>query len=422
MPPTTTRELSFCRSGRIPRRLKIMEWLRLRPRNDRWLRLYGGIAFVLAGGVAAIALNQPEQQPASYVPPVMLTGRVVSLARGVGRDNLPVVLRPSRSAMSDRRGEDCKTDPLGNFQLRGHYRGPADVFVVPEPADPWTCRPVWSTHVPAAKPIQIDLIQGACVRGRLVREGKPVTDVPVQLFLDDRFSPLLLVLGVHDLQRWETSPNRHGGVSSARFLYQAARQTRSDREGFFVFGNLPENANFWVHSRLGKLPDEGAFAPRKAQTGQDKTELDLGDVEVRRGRRLSGRVVFPGGTTPDIGLGIDATQPYPASSYWSKLDELGQFELSGLHDGPVRVRIAFPIGGGIARLGIRLSPLNRCLDPQTQDALVGQLDRDITALTILCEKGQVPEPLQDPAVLAAFQKASAGPITGIVTASGRAVE
>jgi hypothetical protein len=133
---------------------------------------------------------------------------------------------------------------------------------------------------------------------------------------------------------------------------------------------------------------------------------------------LAGRVIFSDGAAPGTLMGVKVRQPFPASTLWSPLDAEGRFAITGLHEGPVSVQIGESKWEGLARPGFRLSPRNACLDPGAPWQLSGQLNRDITDLTIPFEKGNIPEPSQDPAALAAFQKASAGPIAGIPAATG----
>jgi hypothetical protein len=365
------------------------------PRKNRRLFLYGGTAFILAGGAAAIVLNQQKprrRRPRSLEPvePVILTGKVVSRVKKAPLGGLSVVLRPSRSGRP--RGGAGETDQSGSFQLRGDYQGPADVLVRIDPSDPRTCRPVLNATVPASKPIQLELIEGTSIRGRLVRDGRPVTNAPVDLHPANLESLILDIMGAQQASRFETTPDGKGGFSSRRDYAEPARQMRTDREGMFAFNNLPETAEFWVYSQLGKLPDDGAFAPRRVRTGADKTERDLGDVEVRPGRRLAGRVVFSDGKPPHGNVGAEVSQPYPASSIWSRLAANGQFDFRGLHDGPVRVAIGFSNGSEYARPGFRLSARNKWVDPQAPLQVAGQLDRDITDLTILFDEAPITFP------------------------------
>ncbi len=60
---------------------------------------------------------------------------------------------------------------------------------------------------------------------------------------------------------------------------------------------------------------------------------------------------------------------------------------------------------------------NRCVNPAQPELIEGQVDRDITNLTILVEPGPPPKlrdrNLLDPAMVADFDEARAGPITGV---------
>ena len=69
--------------------------------------------------------------------------------------------------------------------------------------------------------------------------------------------------------------------------------------------------------------------------------------------------------------------------------------------------------------GYRLSASNKCLDPTFPDRLQGMIKDDITNLTILLDPGDAPEAASiipygiDPARVADFEEAKAGPITGV---------
>ncbi len=144
------------------------------PRNGRPLHLYGGILFVLVGGAAAIALNRSERPRAGPIPPVAITGRVVSLVHGVKGGRVEVVLRPSGPSV---KRERVKTDHFGDFQIRSDYRGLVDVFVPPDPFSHWISRPLRNTSIPTATPVEIVLIEAhPCADGSWrgqAREERP---------------------------------------------------------------------------------------------------------------------------------------------------------------------------------------------------------------------------------------------------------
>ena len=108
------------------------------------------------------------------------------------------------------------------------------------------------------------------------------------------------------------------------------------------------------------------------------------------------------------------SSPNAGGSLRLELNDTGRFTFKGLPDGLVSVRAFFH--GKLQPLDYRLSPANRCLDPQIPTRLLGQLDRDIADLTILFEAGEQSQqdiPIVDAAVVADFNDAKAGPITGV---------
>jgi hypothetical protein len=98
-----------------------------------------------------------------------------------------------------------------------------------------------------------------------------------------------------------------------------------------------------------------------------------------------------------------------------KLDEKQRFELSGCAAGVVSIRLA--PREGLETIRHRLSDKNKCLNPEESNCIEGQLERDVTDLTILLgpvEDKWYPGIVDaDPTALAQFNDATAGPITGV---------
>ena len=85
-------------------------------------------------------------------------------------------------------------------------------------------------------------------------------------------------------------------------------------------------------------------------------------------------------------------------------------------NGIVFVSITFPSGPAVP--AYRLSAKNKCLDPGRRLQLVGRSTGDIRDLTILLEPGpapdyDIPDQALDPALVADYNDAAAGPITGV---------
>ena len=98
------------------------------------------------------------------------------------------------------------------------------------------------------------------------------------------------------------------------------------------------------------------------------------------------------------------------------LNEQGHFQIHGLPDGIVFISMTYPSGPAVP--AYRLSSKNKCLDPRRCLHLVGRITGDIRDLTILLEPGpppesEIPDDDLDPAIVADYNDATFGPITGV---------
>jgi hypothetical protein len=208
-----------------------------------------------------------------------------------------------------------------------------------------------------------------------------------------------------------------------RFAYQAELdkteprefKTITDNQGRFRIAHAWTQTEFSAYAEVGSLKDHGTIIPRRFRSGEDGSTTDLGDLESRPGLTLAGKVVLPDGSTPPQDSLVEVSPEYAGS--WSvKPDGQGRFEVKGLPEGPVTVRLRSPTDEA-PTLSYHLSPKNKCLNPTLPDLLSGHLNQDITDLTILVEPGMrrisgIPLDV-GPAVLADFYDAESGPITGV---------
>ena len=233
---------------------------------------------------------------------------------------------------------------------------------------------------------------GLTVTGRVVRDGQPVASIAMALKSVD---------------------------SSFDFL-AGNPDTKTDLQGVFRFEHVLPDKQFAAHAVWGSLERGGTIIPCLFHTGDDGTTVDLGQLQVEQGKALAGRVVFSDGKTP-YRKAVLIASPKNSPGVEVNLDETGRFRIEGLPRGPVSVSCFFHGEKGLEEFptGYRLSPRNKCLSPGSC-FIEGQLDRDITDLTILFEPGEAPRLGDvrsymhlDPTALADFKDAAAGPITGV---------
>ena len=193
-------------------------------------------------------------------------------------------------------------------------------------------------------------------------------------------------------------------------------RTKTDEQGAFLCRHVLPETKYWVYAKPGSLSEQGEVVPEPLETGDEGTRVDVGVLHVKKGLTLAGRLVCSDAKAPPRDTVLVVTSRKTGGSLERKLDDTGRFEFRGLTDGPVSVSVQLPKGR--APSGYRVSARNKCLDPNFPEELWGKLNGDITDLTILIEPGEEPKwDLYwhvDPALVAEFNEAKAGPITGVL--------
>ena len=189
----------------------------------------------------------------------------------------------------------------------------------------------------------------------------------------------------------------------------------TDQNGVFHLEQAIPETDFWVYAETGTLQDRGAVIPVHIRTAAAGSSFDVGELHVQDGRTLAGRVILSDGKNAPTNAVLVATSEQADGALELKLNESGQFKFEGLPEGVVSVFVFFP--GENVPVRYRFSRKNKCTEPRGAKMLTGRLDHDILDLTILLEPpGQDERKLvlpRDDAVLADFNDAKAGPITGV---------
>ncbi|MGO9919355.1 MAG: carboxypeptidase-like regulatory domain-containing protein [Isosphaeraceae bacterium] len=368
-----------------------------------------GLVFVGAGILGLIAYQELELPRPQQRSPVILAGRLFTRAPGIETAGVLVHFRrPNEPLQPGRRRyvETAVTDRSGYFSFDANFRGPAHLFLDRHRMRDWTYRPIAEIALPSSQVLQIELIEGSIAAGRVVRNGVPAAGIGICL----KF------------------------VEPAAHEYFYLFQEATDDQGRFRFEHLPEGAEFWISALRTRafepqltdaLPDDQTFPPIRFRTGADRTTIELGDFKLRSGATLAGRVVVSDGKAIPENWVVAAGRPGAGGRVYSRLDKKGHFQIKGLPPGTIAAHVEQvwtinPPGYPVPVPGYRPSARNKCLDPSNGFELIGQLDDDTSDLTILLEPttnaagagagGRPSSP--DPAALAQFRNARAGPITG----------
>jgi beta-lactamase regulating signal transducer with metallopeptidase domain/uncharacterized GH25 family protein len=204
---------------------------------------------------------------------------------------------------------------------------------------------------------ELTLTEGATLTGRVLSAGKPLAGVSV---------------GISGVDRRE--PN-----------YLGHFEVGTDAHGRFVFVNLPPSADFKIYTLMDTMKNSGAVPLQQIRTGSDDETTDTGDLIAAPSHRLSGRVVLMDG------------QPLPAKTRllisrddaWDSMqvtpDQDGKFEATGIPTEMISLS---------ARVkDYHVSGRNLSVDQMNPYRLIGRVDRDITNLVFMLEKG--PDPVPD---------------------------
>jgi RNA polymerase sigma factor (sigma-70 family) len=237
------------------------------------------------------------------------------------------------------------------------------------------------------KPIALG--PGVDLTGRVLNDGKPAAGVSIRLRFDERSDPFPLD------SSW----------------------AQTDDNGVFRFRAVPADTEFWLHSGLGSLKAGGLLGPVRVRTARDASLLDVGELHIKKGRTLAGRLRCSDGKAVPEGIAISVGCPVVGGFTRATIGPDGRFEFRGLPDGTVSLGVRQVVEPEGTRYEV--SPKNRCADPSMIGWLNGRLDHDIVNLTILLD----PWPYRkspdtkvyglDAAVTAVYDHAKGGPITGV---------
>ena len=211
-------------------------------------------------------------------------------------------------------------------------------------------------NVPRDKSNELSLTEGAALTGRVMAGGRPLAGVTVGVSGADRISQNFL---------------GHFKVGTGA-------------NGKFLLANLPPNADFFLYGVMDTMGEHGVIPVQRIHTGKDGETTDAGDLVAAPGHRLAGRVVLADGQPVPARTRLLVSRDSAWDSLQLTLDQDGNFDAMNVPDETVILS---------ARVkGYHLSTQNKSFDPLNPFRLMGHVDREITNLVFLLEKGPDPRP------------------------------
>ncbi len=204
---------------------------------------------------------------------------------------------------------------------------------------------------------ELVMTEGAALTGRVLLDGKPLAGVSV---------------GVSAVERAAGSYLGHFEVGTGD-------------HGNFVFVNLPPDGDFQIYTLMGTMKKIGEVPPQRIHTGKDGETTDAGDLVVGPAHRLAGRVVLADGQPVPPKTRLLISREGAWDSMQVTLDKDGNFDETGVPSETISL--------SVRTKGYHVSGQNLSVDQLNPFQLVGRVDRDITNLVFMLEKG--PDPVSD---------------------------
>ena len=204
------------------------------------------------------------------------------------------------------------------------------------------------------EPHTLTVAEGAILRGRLVENGKPVGGAEVGLIARQRSMRAELVLNgsPYEEMRVGTQP-----------------------DGRFVIAGVPIPVEWYVYGKMGSIASRGAASPVECDTKADNQEVDVGDIQIKPGYRLRGKVVLSDGKPIPDGMRAFIGENRTDDSQTAALGPGGNIQFAGLAPGKYQVFASVK--------GYRAPPF----DYRTQKEPVGtvQVDRDVDGFVLVLD-------------------------------------
>jgi hypothetical protein len=295
-----------------------------------------------------------EPQDLAHVPPdCMVRGRLVD-SKGAPVKHATVEGRMALFKNGIEQALLRDIDPLAVSDERGQFvltaRRPLATITLVVDAPGYAKRSF--TDVPGGgQSRDFQMTEGATLKGRVMRDGKPLPNVSVRTVSENRMD------------------NNFAGN------YEVG----TDTNGQFMFLNLPPNVRYQVYGLMKTLGEHDATKVIVVEAGGDGSVTDAGNLEVFPAHHLSGRVVLADGKPipPKTQLMIGREDAW--DSVLVDLGTDGAFSVGGIPSGTINLIVRLP--------GYHVSAKNDSFDSLNPNRLMGRVNQNIAGLVVLMEKG-----------------------------------
>ncbi|MBW7989226.1 MAG: hypothetical protein FVQ84_04310 [Planctomycetes bacterium] len=147
------------------------------------------------------------------------------------------------------------------------------------------------------------------------------------------------------------------------------------KNGFFRINNLPPDTDFYVYGKMESFQGRGAVSVRQFRTGGDGSDVDVGELTLERGHKLTGRIILSDGESIPYKTRLLISRTDAWDTLICELDKEGRFNAYNLPSGEYNIHVYVK--------GYRISSKNNASPDKF--SLKGTINRDIDDLMVLLE-------------------------------------
>jgi peroxiredoxin/uncharacterized GH25 family protein len=199
---------------------------------------------------------------------------------------------------------------------------------------------------------KLKLNEGVTVKGKVLRDGKPLAGVDMGIAGADRNSEIFV-----------------GDFTVG-----------TDTNGAFLFPNLPARTDYFIYGRMKSFGEKGSIPSRRVKTQDIGSTLDVGDLAVQPAFRLEGVVRLTDSNSIPEKTQVMVTREDAWDQLLTQVDAQGRFKLAGIPPEAISVYARVP--------DYRYTLRNASLDVQNPTSLIGKLQTNKTDLLIELERGE----------------------------------
>jgi peroxiredoxin/protocatechuate 3,4-dioxygenase beta subunit len=236
---------------------------------------------------------------------------------------------------------------------------------------------------------ELKLAEGAAVKGRVLKNGKPLAGVEI---------------GV-------------SGTERSSEIYVGNYSVATDAEGRFLFVNLPAQTSYQLYGLMKSFGPHGGIPAQVVRTGNDGDTFDTGELTVKPGFTVAGEIRLKDGKPVPADTRVLLSRENAWDSQQTIASTNGRFRFENVP--------AESVGLSTRIKGYQMSPRNGSIDPLNPYHLIGRVHTNKLDLIVEFVPGEKTERLEGDQMSLReepLRGVEAAPVGGDIKVIGQAVD